>query len=178
MLPNLLPAFVRTVDGNRQRREIRVEIPPYTDGASILPLAEMCYPMGDASTNTEIRIVPDTPVWVAFRGGDPRYPIIMGFRPVNEGNEQSTRRWNHDNIEFNADEVFTINAGSKIALVCGGTTLVLTAESIAAIAAALTIQGPVTQTGGDMTSDGISAQFHTHTEQGDGKVVSPPLAGG
>ncbi len=38
----------------------------------------------------------------------------------------------------------------------------------------LHLEGPVTQTGGDMTSDGISAQNHTHTEQGDGADVSKP----
>ncbi|WP_426237508.1 hypothetical protein [Pseudomonas sp. TWP3-2] len=174
MLPNYAAAFVRAVDGNRERREIRVEIPPFTDGAQEFPIAEMCYPMGCDSTNTEIRIVVGMPIWVSFRNGDERYPIIVGHRPVNTGNEQSTRRWNHDNFEFNADKVFTINAGEKIALVVGGTTLVLTADSIAAIAAALTINGPVTQTGGDITSDGISVQKHPHKDSLNG-LTSKPL---
>lgn len=142
MLPNLIPAFVRSVEGNRTRREIRVEISPYTDGASEWPIAEMCYPIGDDSTNTEIRVVKDMPVWVAFRGGDERYPIIIGHRPVNTGNEQSTRRWNHDNFESNADQDYTvnagqnvvINAGAKITLVVGGATLTITPEQIAALA--------------------------------------------
>ena len=142
MLPNLIPAFVRSVEGNRARREIRVEISPYTDGASEWPIAEMCYPIGDDSTNTEIRVVKDMPVWVAFRGGDERYPIIMGHRPVNAGNEQSTRRWNHDNIESNADKNYTVNAGqnvvisagAKITLVVGGATLTITPAQIAALA--------------------------------------------
>lgn len=174
MLPNFAAAFVRAVDGNRERREIRVEIPPLTDGAEEWPIAEMCYPIGCDSTNTEIRVVVDMPVWVSFRNGDERFPIIVGHRPVNTGNEQSTRRWNHDNFEFNADKVFTINAGEKIALIVGGTTLVLTPDSIAAIATALSIKGPVTQTGGDMTSDGISAQFHTHTSTTPGSPTSAP----
>ncbi|WP_146041260.1 hypothetical protein [Pseudomonas sp. MPR-ANC1] len=174
MLPNFCPAFVRAVDANRERREIRVEIPPYTDGAQELPVAEMCYPMGCDSTNTEIRIVVGMPVWVAFRNGDERYPIIVGHRPVNTGNEQSTRRWNHDNFEFNADKVFTINAGEKIALIVGGTSLVLTPESIAAIASALSIKGPVTQTGGDITSDGISVQKHPHISAAPGSKTSVP----
>ncbi|WP_143493518.1 MULTISPECIES: hypothetical protein [unclassified Pseudomonas] len=168
MLPSLVPAFVRAVD--RGRREIRVEIPPFTDGANDWPVAEMCYPIGDDSSNTEIRVVVGMPVWVAFRGGDERYPIIMGHRPVNMGNEVGTRRWNHDNIEHNSDTKHAINAGQEvvieagaaITLVVGGTSLKLTEASIAAIAQAHTIEGPVTQTGGDMTSDDISVQHHKH----------------
>jgi len=173
MLPNLIPGFVRSVD--RDRREVRVEFAPYTDGASEWPLAELCYALGDDSDDTEIRIVDGKPVWLAFRGGDPRYPIIMGHRPVNVGNVVGMRRWNHDNFELNADEVFTINAGTKIALVCGGTTLILTPELLAQAAAALTIKGPVTQTGGDMTSDGISAQHHKHLSAAPGTPNSEPI---
>lgn len=172
MPSNYYAGVVESVD--RARREVRVSIPPYTDGASEFPLAEICYPIGDDSPNTEIRIVAKSPVWIAFRGGDENFPIIVGHRPVNVGNVVGMRRWNHDNFEINADNVFTINAGEKIALVVGGTSLVLTGADIAAIATALNIKGPVTQTGGDITSDGISVQFHTHIEQGDGKAVSKP----
>ena len=153
-------AFIRSVD--RKRREIRVEVPPYTDGASLMPLAEVMYPVGDDSTNTEIRLVEGAPVYVAFEAGDPRYPIIMGFRNPNIGNVVGMRRWNHDNFELNADETFTINAGTAINLIVGGTSIKLTGAEIASIAAAHKVQGPVTQTGGDMTSDGISAQHHKH----------------
>lgn len=140
MLPNLLPAFVREVD--RDRREIRVEVPPHTDGASEWPIAEMCYPIGDDSTNTEIRVVVNMPVWVAFRGGDERYPIIMGHRPINTGNEVGTRRWNHDNFELNADIDYTLNAGqtvnikagTQILLEVGGSTITITGAEIAAAA--------------------------------------------
>ena len=80
---------------------------------------------------------------------------------------------------FNADETFTINAGAKIALIVGGTSLMLTPESIAEIAAALsvkaavTIEGAVTQTGGDMTSDGISVQHHEHPTAPPGPPSGP-----
>ncbi|MBV4524390.1 hypothetical protein KVG88_30410 [Pseudomonas sp. SWRI74] len=182
MLPNYLPGFVEAVTDNRERREIRVSFAPYTDGASEWPIAEMSYPMGDDSRGTEIRIVPGMPVWLAFRGGDERYPIIVGNRPVNTGNEQSTRRWNHDNFEFNADKDFTVNAGqhititaaASITLAVGGTSLKLTPETIAKIAAAHNIKGPVTQTGGDITSDGISVQEHPHRDSMNGQT-SPPL---
>ena len=166
------PAVIESVD--RAAREIRVSIPPYTDGASELPIAEIEYPIGDDSLDTEIRMVVGRPVWVSFIAEDTRRPIITGFRNPRLGNEVGTRRWNHDNFEINADKVFTINAGESINLVVGGTTLKLTTASITAMAGAHAIKGPVTQTGGDMTSDGISAQNHTHIEQGDGKPVSKP----
>jgi hypothetical protein len=169
---DLYPGVVRSVD--RGRREIRVEIPPLTDGASIWPLAEINYPIGDDSKDTEIRIVEGLPVNVSFHNGDPRYPVIMGYRNPHIGNEVGWRRWNHDNIEWNADKVVNINAGESINLVVGGTSIKLTSGAIKAIAQAVGIQGPVTQTGGDMTSDSISVQTHTHIEQGDGKAVSKP----
>lgn len=161
MPSNFLHAgFIRSVD--RKRVEVRVEVPPYTDGASLMPLAQVMYPIGDDSTNTEIRLVDGAPVWVAFEAGDSRYPIIMGFRNPNTGNVVGMRRWNHDSFEINADKVLTINAGTAINLVVGGTSIKLTGAEIASIAAAHKMKGPVTQTGGDMTSDGISAQRHTH----------------
>ncbi|MFV3292420.1 hypothetical protein ACNFBR_27275 [Pseudomonas sp. NY11955] len=128
MLPSLVPAFVRAVD--RGRREIRVEIPPYTDGANEWPIAEMCYPIGDDSPNTEIRVVVNMPVWVAFRGGDERYPIIMGHRPVNVGNEVGTRRWNHDNFELNADKDYTLNSGISINLDSGKTVAIDAGQTV------------------------------------------------
>ena len=53
------PAIVRSYD--QARRTCRVEIPGLTDGADTLPEAEIEYPVGDT-------------VWIAFIGGDPRYP--------------------------------------------------------------------------------------------------------
>jgi hypothetical protein len=172
MPSNKHPGFIRIVD--RERREVRVEIPPFTDGASELPIAEIEYPIGDDSQNTEIRLVVGRGVWIEFIAGDPRRPLITGYRNPNTGNVIGTRCWNHDNFEINADEVFTVNAGAKIALIVGGTSIILTPESIAQLATALsikatttiegatTIKGAVTQTGGDITSDGISVQHHKH----------------
>jgi len=136
MPSNFLHAgFIRSVD--RGRREVRVEVAPYTDGASLLPLAQVMYPIGDDSTNTEIRLVEGAPVYVAFEAGDPRYPIIMGFRNPNVGNVVGMRRWNHDSFELNADETLTINAGTQIKLAVGGTTLILTGTELAAIASTI-----------------------------------------
>jgi len=177
MPSNKHPGFIRIVD--RDRREVRVEIPPFTDGAAELPIAEIEYPIGDDSQNTEIRLVAGRPVWIEFIAGDPRRPLITGYRNPNTGNVIGMRRWNHDNFEINADQVFTINAGAQIALVVGGTSLVLTPDAIAMIAtalsiqAAVTIEGAVTQTGGDITSDGISVQHHNHPTAPPGPPSEP-----
>lgn len=170
-MPSKWPGVIAEVD--RERREIRVSIPPFTDGASELPIAEIEYPIGDDSQNTEIRMVVGRPVWISFIADDPRRPIITGFRNPNTGNVVGTRRWNHDNFEINADKVFTINAGESINLIVGGTSIKLTGAEIASIAAAHKVQGPVTQTGGDMTSDGISAQHHKTPTAPPGPLSEP-----
>jgi hypothetical protein len=171
MPSNKYPGFIRAVD--RDRREVRVEIPPFTDGASELPIAEIEYPIGDDSRDTEIRLVVGREVYIEFLAGDPRRPLITGFRNPNTGNVVGTRRWNHDNFELNADSVFTINAGEAINLIVGGTSIKLTGAEIASIAAAHKVQGPVTQTGGDITSDGIGLQTHKHPSAPSGPVSGP-----
>lgn len=177
MPSNKHPGIIREV--HRNRREVRVEIPPFTDGASEWPVAEIEYPLGDDSRNTEIRLVIGREIWVEFLAGDVRRPIITGFRNPNVGNEVGTRRWNHDNFEINADQVFTVNAGAKIALIVGGTSLILTPELIEELATALkvkakvTIEGEVTQTGGDLTSDGISLQHHKTPTAPPGPMSEP-----
>jgi len=57
-----------------------------------------------------------------------------------------------------AAKTIDITASENITITSGG-TLKLAAQAIE-------IEGPVTQTGGDMTSDGISAQQHKHDETG------------
>jgi hypothetical protein len=117
------PATVTSVD--RDRREVRVDIPGITDGADEMPIADIEYPIGDRSAQTEIRILPGDDVWVAFHGGDPRYPIITGFRVKQTGNEVGTRRWVHDNFELTADEEYKLTAGTKVTIIVGSTTFVL-----------------------------------------------------
>lgn len=140
MPSNKHPGFIRKVD--RDRREVRVEIPPFTDGASELPIAEIEYPIGDDSQNTEIRLVEGRGVWIEFIAGDPRRPLITGYRNPNTGNVVGMRRWNHDNFETNADANYTVNAGenvtisagAKITLMVGGASFTITPAQIAALA--------------------------------------------
>lgn len=124
LMPGRYPAIVKTY--NQARRTCRVEIPGLTDGGDVLPEAEIEYPIGDksrAGTNTtEIEITPGDTVWVAFIGGDPRYPIITGYRNPQSGNSADWRRWHHANIELIAD--------AEMRLVVGGTSVVITPAGI------------------------------------------------
>ena len=124
LMPGRYPAIVKTY--NQARRTCRVEIPGLTDGGDVLPEAEIEYPIGDKSRagthTTEIEITPGDTVWVAFIGGDPRYPIITGYRNPQAGNSADWRRWHHANIELIAD--------AEMRLVVGGTSVVITPAGI------------------------------------------------
>lgn len=165
------PAVVESYDA--QTRQCVVSMEGITDGADGL-IAEIEQNLGDRSEHSEIRILPGDRVWVDFLAGDPRYPIITGFRARNASNMVGTRHWEHDNFTLDADQTIRLTAGSKIELIVGGTKITLTPASITQIATAIGLQGPVTQTGGDITSDGKSVQTHTHREQGDGQLVGTP----
>jgi hypothetical protein len=139
MLPARVPGIVRSYDA--ARRECRVEIPGITAGAETFPLAEIEYPIGDKSRNgahaTEIEILPGDHVWLAFEGGDPRFPIITGFRNPRTGNSIGWRYWHHANIELNADSEMLLKAGAKITLQVGSSTIVITSDGIKANGAAI-----------------------------------------
>ena len=123
-LPGRYPAIVRGYDA--AARMCRVEIPGLTDGGDVLPLAEIEYSLGDKSragaNATEVEITAGDTVWVAFIGGDPRYPIITGYRNPQAGNSADWRRWHHANIELIAD--------AEMRLVVGGTSVVITPAGI------------------------------------------------
>lgn len=97
-------------------RTCRVRIPGITDGSSVLPQAVFEYPIGDRSdhadskSHTEIRVLANDAVWLEFECGDPRFPIITGFRDKRQGNPTGWRRWRHANIEMTADNELIINA--------------------------------------------------------------------
>lgn len=122
------PAIVRAYD--QARRTCRVEIPGLTDGGDVLPEAEVEYPIGDKK-NTEIEITPGDPVWVSFLGGDPRYPIITGWRNPQSGNGADWRRWHHKHIELSAD--------GAMRLVVGAVSIVITPDGITITTPALDI---------------------------------------
>lgn len=172
------PAIVREVD--RERREIRVEIPGLTDGADKFPLAEIEYPIGDRSEYTEIRILPGDRVWVDFIAGDPRYPIITGFRAKQVGNDVGTRRWAHDNIELIADALFRAQAGESITLDVNGTTMVITDGKVEVNATEFVVNAKSTFNGDvdvvgtvDATVDVLAAGTSGHTHKHGGVDTGP-----
>ena len=133
-MPGRYPAIVKTY--NQARRTCRVEIPGLTDGGDVLPEAEIEYSIGDKSRSgkweTEIEILPDDTVWISFIGGDPRYPIITGWRNPQAGNSVDWRRWHHKNIEMIGDELICslagtdkrVQAGRDLQLQCGADALI------------------------------------------------------
>lgn len=116
-LPGKWPGVIRSYD--RPRREVRVEIPGITDGAEEWPVAQIEYPIGDKSKHTEIRILEGDLVWLEFECGDPRYPIITGWRNPNVENVVMYRRWHHENIESDADQTQKHTSGTSYTVLAG-----------------------------------------------------------
>lgn len=139
-MPGRYPAVVRTY--NQARRTCRIEIPGLTDGAEVYPEAEIEYPIGDKSRSglyeTELEILPGDTVWISFIGGDPRYPIITGYRNPQTGNSADWRRYHHKNAEVLTDDMmhfdsgvsFHVDAGTDIAETAGESITVKAGQTI------------------------------------------------
>jgi hypothetical protein len=161
------PAVVVSYDG--AKRSCRVNIPGITD-ADVFPEAVFCNPLGDDAATTEIRIVPNAPIWVEFEAGDPRFPIIVGYRTPRAGNPTGWRRWQHQNIQLIAENTYLITVGGTSITVTDGLMKVEGADlevsgnitSGKSITAALN----VSDQGGAKSMAGMRATFglHTHTE--------------
>ena len=149
LMPGRYPAIVKTY--SQARRTCRIEIPGLTDGGDVLPEAEIEYPIGDKSragaNTTEIEITPGDTVWVAFIGGDPRYPIITGYRNPQAGNSVDWWRWHYANMELLADTLMKLIAGGDV-LIKSGTHVTVQAPSI-------TLDAPQTTCTGKLTVDGL-----------------------
>lgn len=155
-MTNYTPGFVESYDPGT--RLCRVRIPGVTDGSELMPEAMLSYPIGDKSEHTEIRVLPGDRVWLDFVNGDPRFPIITGFRPKETDNAIAWRRFHHQNIELQADQVILVEAGAQVIV----------------RAPAITLDGPTTVTGhltyeagitgsGSATSNGKNvSDSHTH----------------
>ncbi len=121
LMPGRYPAVVKSYD--QARRTCRIEIPGLTDGADVFPEAEIEYPIGDksrsGSNTTEIEITAGDAVWVSFIGGDPRYPIITGYRNPQSGNSADWRRIHHKNIELLGDGTIRLAVGSSEIIITG-----------------------------------------------------------
>lgn len=137
MMAMMLPATVKTYDADK--RICTIEIEGLTDGATVLPEAEICYPIGDKSHDTEIEILSGDKVWIAFQGGDTRKPIIMGYRCPETGNIVSLRKWHKENIHLIADDEIKL---ATVAVLVQCETLTVTAtESVDITSPTMTFNG-------------------------------------
>jgi phage baseplate assembly protein V len=109
---------------------------------------------------------PNAQVVLNVPSGDLENAVIVGFLWPAGGFPYTTDP-NIDGIQFadgttvqynSQTKEFTLNSVGDLHIECAGT--------LSLKAAAITIDGPVEQSGGDVLSDGISAQHHTHTETG------------
>lgn len=153
IFPGKYPAIVKQYLADK--RTCRVEIPGITDGAEVLPMAEIEYPIGDKSKGqhpTEIEILPGDTVWIEFIGGDPRYPLITGWRNPGVGNSTDWRRFHHANIELTADGVMKLNA-TRIEM-NASEEVAVTSPSVAVSGSSLTHNG--TNVGDSHTHSGIT----------------------
>lgn len=183
-LPGIYPAMV--TEYLQARRTCRVEIPGLTDGGDVMPEAEIEYSIGDKSrdgTNTtEIEILPGDPVWVAFMGGDSRYPVVTGYRNPRAGNSAGWRRWHHANMELLADQVMRYIAGGDF-LIQSGTQVTVKAPKVlidspeTETTGNLTVGGNATFNGGKVTHGGKNiGKDHKHTGVQSGSAQSGPPA--
>ncbi len=126
------PAIVKSYDA--VKRTCRVDIPGITSGGDVYTEAEIEYAIGDKSRTgkweTEIEILPEDMVWVDFIGGDPRYPVITGWRNPRAGNSVGWRRFHHANINLEAEKEIIIEAHEKITIKVGGSTITITEGGI------------------------------------------------
>lgn len=151
------PAIVKSYDKNK--RTCRIEIPGLTDGADVLPEAEIDYPIGDKSVSgaysTEIEIIPGDTVWVEFIGADARYPVIISYRNPQVGNSIDWRRFHHANIEITADGVLKLNA----------TSLEINAPTVTINATDTNIVSKVNVAGSELKHNGVNVG-HDHRHSG------------
>ena len=90
--------------------------------------------------------------------------VIIGWLwPRQEGPYRNDRHI--DGIRFNDGTTVEYNSQSgKLLIDAKGDVEIKAAGTLSLTAELIEISGPVTQTGGDITSDGVSVQEHTHTE--------------
>lgn len=169
-LGGLYPGEVESYDPGA--RSCRVRIPGLTDGSSVLPEAFFNNPIGDRAGDTEIRILPGDKVWLMFEEGDPRFPVIMGYRTPRAGNSSGWRRWRHENIQLTAHQQFVVTVGSTTYTITSGLANlagadlhvsgnILSGGNIAA-AGDVVAAGNIGDQGGTKTMAGMRNTFNTH----------------
>lgn len=179
------PAVVMSYDANTRLAKIKLE--PLDDGADTQLEAELCYPLGDKS-NTAIEILENDPVWVEFEQGDPRYPIIVGYRNKRTGNDDLTRRYHHHgNFEILADNIIKIKGNVKVIVESATVEVIATTANITAsntnitslvnitgntsITGNLTVAGAISGTGGGGASIAGNVTVSSGDVVADGKSL-------
>jgi hypothetical protein len=178
-MPNYTPGFVESYDP--ATRLCRVRFPPWTDGAEVMPQAMLSYPLGDKSEHTEIRLLAGDRVWLDFVDGNPRHPIITGYRPKETDNAIDWRRWHHKNIELQADtDLHLFATGGKVRILANGQALVEALE-VRIVAPVIKLDGAVQAlqglaVTGALTNNGVPVgSTHTHLSSSPGSATTPPL---
>lgn len=142
ILPSRWPGEVVSYDG--PSRTCRVSITGITEGSTDLPIAVFENPLGDRPGDTEIRILPGDLVWLSFECGDPRFPIITGYRTPRVGNPVDWRRWRHANIEITADKQMRLISGEATVMQAGTTIDISAVTKITCKAPEILLDGSVT----------------------------------
>lgn len=169
------PAIIKSYD--QATRMVRVEIPEVTRGGDVFPLAEIEYPIGDKSKAgayaTEIEILAGDTVWVEFRRGDQRYPVVTGYRNPQAGNSvDDHRRWHHPNVQAIADDMLRLTVGgselkmtpTEIRLTIGDSEIIMNSTSITINATNAIINANTDINGGTLTHNNKSiSDTHTHS---------------
>lgn len=100
-MSNYTPGFVESYD--KAKHQARVRWPGMT-GAQPYPKAELLLPIGCSADSSDFYIRPGDRVWLDFVNGDPRFPIITGYRAPETDNAIDVRRLVHLGIELEAVE--------------------------------------------------------------------------
>ena len=178
------PAVVVSYDANTRLAKIKLE--PLDDGADTQLDAELLYPLGDKS-NTAIEVLAGDFVWVEFEQGDPRYPIIVGYRNQRTGNDDLTRRYHHHgNFEILADNIIKIKGNVKVIVESEtveviATTVNVTANntninSVVAITGNTSITGNLAVAGAISGTGGSGASIAGNVTVSNGDVVADGIS--
>lgn len=140
--------------------------------------AEIQYPIGDNSKNTEININAGDKVWCEYISGDSRKALITGWRNPKTGNSKGIRKIAHDQIDLSADQKMMLKAGSSIKLE-SDEQIDLSADQKLMLKAGSTISLKVggmelSITSSDVVVNGISIIKHVHTVIKEGLDTTPP----
>ena len=179
------PAVVMSYDADTRLAKIKLE--PLDDGADTQLEAELCYPLGDKS-NTAIEVLAGDFVWVEFEQGDPRYPIIVGYRNKRTGNDDLTRRYHHHgNFEILADNIIKIKGNVKVIVESATVEVIATTVNVTAsntnitslvnitgntsITGNLTVAGAISGTGGSGASIAGNVTVSSGDVVADGKSL-------